>query len=428
MASNRGKNGKNGRGAQQVETQHYSMETLHQDREYGVFWYAWLWKVLRPVLVFFCSLLVVVGIVTLVYDKIYEEFLMPVAPESTQYVDFTIESGSSITRISEKLVEEHLLRNASVFKYLVTYRGLTNSISYGTFSLSPSMGVNEIIAELSSGSQTSERTITIIPGWTCENIADYLLKEGVIKDRDVFLQLCNDIDSFASSSYVLSEARTEGVLAGRRYALEGYLAPDTYRIFRSASGADVIRKLLSQNNNVVDAVFYSDTSQFVADDEGNYTEVERYESNLSIDETIILASIVEKEAGKTSDYAKVSAVLHNRLNNGWRLEADPTATYLTGNDSLVVAQNLLQAVNGYNTYQKNGLPVGPICNPSKAAIEAALYPDLEYINGGYMYYCTAEATSGELVFARTQAEHQANVARYYNSWVEYDQKKASGNR
>ena len=426
MAARRRFTNRKKKAAKAVETQRYDIKTLHEDREYGVYWYAWLWHIVRPVLIFLCSLLIVVGLVTTGYNKLYQKYLMPMAPDSTDYVDFQIEPGTSITGIAKKLVDENLLRNASVFKYMVQFQGLTNSISYGTDSLSPSMNVNGIIAELSSGSQTNERTITIIPGWTCEDIADYLLKEGIISSREDFLSMCNDVNRFVASSYALSEAQAEGSLQGRKYALEGYLAPDTYRIFRSANGEDVIRKLLSQNNSVIDDVFYSDSTQYYADEEGNYHEVERYQTTLTMNQTLVLASIVEKEAGKTSDYAKVAAVLHNRLNAGWRLESDPTATYLTGSESLIVSEDELYAVNNYNTYQMDGLPAGPICNPSKAAIEAALYPDLEYVNAGYMFYCTAEATSGELVFAKTKEEHQANVARYYDSWVEYERQRAEG--
>ena len=157
-----------------VHSERYSIRALHEDREYGLYWYAWLWKLLRPVVIFICSVLVVVGMVHVGYERVYDAFLAPVS-DDTQKVSFVIENGDSVTKIGNNLEKAQLLKNHNVFKYLVQFQGLTNSLSYGTFQLSPSMNVSEIIAELTSGSQTNERVITIVPGWTCDDIADYLL-------------------------------------------------------------------------------------------------------------------------------------------------------------------------------------------------------------------------------------------------------------
>ncbi len=399
----------------------YSKRTLHDEREYGFYWYEWLWKLLRPVVVFLCSLLIVIGLVTTIWNKVDEMLFQPVAPGSTENVQFVIESGDSITTIGENLEKNDLLRNKSVFKYIVQFKGLTSAISYGTYELSPGMDVYEIVDELSSGSQTNERTITIIPGWTVEDIADYLVEEGAISSRDEFLTLCNEPEKFTRYSYALSEAYEAGALTGRRYALEGYLAPDTYRVFRSADAESIIKTLLSQGNTVVDNVFYTDRSQYTVDAEGMYTEVEIYHSELSMDEVIILASMIEKEAGSKADYARVSAVFYNRLANGWKLESDATINYITRKDTLVLSESELAIESAYNTYYADGLPVGPICNPSQAALDAALYPDMEYINGGYMYFCAKDPESGELAFAVTREEHEANVALYRPAWQAYDE-------
>ena len=404
----------------------YDQRTLREEREYGVYWYAWLWRILRPVTIFLCAILIVVGLVTTGWNKVYEAFLMPVDPGNTQTTRFTIESGDSISEIGENLEKAQLLRNGTVFRYLVQFTGVTDKISYGTFDLSPSMDVNAIIAELSSGSQNAERTITIIPGWTVEDIADYLYAEGAIQSREEFLNLCRDAAPFAEMSYPIKLAQDMGTLPGRKYQLEGYLAPDTYRVFRNASAQEIIRTLVEQTNTVIDEVYYADTIQYEVDPEtGEYREVERYRNdNLTLDEIIILASMIEKEAASTEDYARVSAVFTNRMNAGMRLESDPTATYLLGVDKLALSSEETSAVNNYNTYVIDGLPVGPICNPSAAAMEAALYPDVEYVNEGYLYFCAKEPTSGELAFAKTLEEHQANVARYRPLWEEYDRQRA----
>ena len=404
----------------------YDQRTVREEREYGVYWYAWLWRVLRPVTVFFCAVLIVIGLVTMGWNSVYEAFLMPVDPENTQTVRFTIESGDSISEIGENLEEAQLLRNRTVFRYLVQFLGVTDKISYGTFDLSPSMDVNAIIDELSSGSQNAERTITIIPGWTVEDIADYLYAEGAIQSREEFLNLCRDAAPFAEMSYPIKLAQDMGTLSGRKYQLEGYLAPDTYRVFRNASAQQIVSTLVEQTNTVIDEVYYADTIQYEVDPEtGEYREVVRYRNDdLTLDEIIILASMIEKEAANTEDYARVSAVFTNRMNAGMRLESDPTATYLLGVDKLALSDEETSAVNNYNTYVIDGLPVGPICNPSAAAMEAALYPDVEYVDEGYLYFCAKEPTSGELAFAKTLEEHEANVAQYRPLWEEYDRQRA----
>ena len=417
------RNKRNRRGHQRrqpVQTESYSIKTLHEDREYGLYWYAWLWKLLRPVLIFFCSLLIVIGIVSFGYNKIYENFLGPADPQNAGIVPFEIESGQSVTSIGSSLEKAQLIRNGSVFKYLVQFEGVGNQLSYGSFELSPSMTVSQIIDELTSGSQTNERSITIVPGWTCEDIADYLVEEGAIDTADEFLKLCNDVDRFVGDSYALKFAQDAGMLNGRKYALEGYLAPDTYRIFKSASAESIIATLLDQHNKVIDRVYYADNVQYYVDENGEYSQVETYQSNLTMDQFITLASMIEKEAGKTSDYAKVSAVFHNRLSQGWKLESDPTATYLTGLSHFILSQEEVSAQNLYNTYVIPALPVGPICNPSNAALEAAMHPDMSFIEQGVMYFCATDPNTDELAFAITREEHERNVAQYQQMWAEYD--------
>ena len=405
---------------QVIQTEQYNIKTLHEDREYGLYWYAWIWKIVRPVLIFLCSALIVIGIVSFGYRQIYDNLLGPVDAQNANLVQFEIESGQSVTAIGASLEKQNLIHSGSVFKYLVQFAGVGNQLSYGSFELSPSMTVNRIIEELTSGSQTNERTITIVPGWTCEDIADYLVAEGAIESAEEFLNLCNDVDRFVGDSYALKFAQDAGALEGRKYALEGYLAPDTYRIFKSATAESIIATLLEQHNKVIDRVYYADNVQYQVDESGEYSQVETYQSDLTMDQFIILASMIEKEAAKTEDYAKVSAVFHNRLSQGWKLESDPTATYLFGLSHYVLTEEELNDQNLYNTYVVPALPVGPICNPSNAALDAAMHPDMSYVEQGYMYFCATDPKTDELAFAITREEHQANVARYQQMWAEYD--------
>ena len=405
------------------QSEKYNIRSLHEDREYGVYWYAWLWKLVRPLLIFLCSVLMVVGIVSVGYDRVYGAFFAPVDAGNANVVNFQIDKGESVTQIGARLQEAKLLRDKRVFKYMVQFKGLTNSMSYGVFKLSPGMSVDQIIEELASGSQTNERVITIVPGWTCEDIARYLVGIGALEDTREFLRLCNDVDRFVGSSYALRDAQNAGTLVGRKYALEGYLAPDTYRVFTSATAESIIRTLLNQHNKVIDDVFYANSASYYTDEEGGYHELERYETGLTMDQTVTLASMIEKEAGSREDYARVSAVFHNRLRLGMKLESDPTVTYLSGVNKLALSDEDTAQQNPYNTYYVPALPVGPICNPSVAAMQAAQSPDMDYINQGYLYFCAKEPTSGQLLFSVTKEEHEANVARYRPLWEEYDRRQ-----
>ena len=396
-----------------VSRKFYNQRTLLREREYGFYWYAWLWKIIRPILIFGASAIIVLGIFVNVWFALYDNFLKPVNPDDQSTVTFKINQGDYVSTIGNHLVEQGLLRNKGIFKYMVMFKGVTSDIQYGTYQLSPSMNVSEIIDVLSSGTSSVERSITIIPGWTVEDIADYFYTIGAIEDKSEFLALCNDQEKFASVSHQVAQAIEAGTTSGRKYLLEGYLAPDTYRVFTTASAESLIKTLLSQTELVMDDLYASiEANEAVA--EGSFV------STLTQDQTIILASMIEKEAGTADDYGRVSAVFHNRLALGMRLESDPTVKYVTGSTDFILPSDELNLDSAYNTYVISGLPIGPICNPSKAAIEAALHPNQEYINEGYLYFCSKDPSSGELQFSRTLEEHEAAVAQYRPLWEAYD--------
>lgn len=396
-----------------VSRKFYNQRTLLREREYGFYWYAWLWKIIRPILIFGASAIIVLGIFINVWFALYDNFLKPVNPDDQTTVTFKINQGDYVSTIGNHLVEQGLLRNKGIFKYMVMFKGVTSDIQYGTYQLSPSMNVSEIIDILSSGTSSVERSITIIPGWTVEDIANYFYTIGAIENKAEFLALCNDQEKFASVSHQVAQAVEAGSISGRKYLLEGYLAPDTYRVFTTASAESLIKTLLSQTELVMDDLYASiEANEAVA--EGSFV------STLTQDQTIILASMIEKEAGTADDYGRVSAVFHNRLARGMRLESDPTVKYVTGSTDFILPSDELNLDSAYNTYVISGLPVGPICNPSKAAIEAALHPNQDYINEGYLYFCSKDPSSGELQFSRTLEEHEAAVAQYRPLWEAYD--------
>lgn len=399
----------------------YTRETVYKDREYGVFWYAWLWDAFRPFLIFACAMLIVIGLVSTAWDRIYTEYIEAPEGGAGSVASFTISPGESISTIGKHLQEQGFIRSPSVFKYYIQFYGLTNDIQSGVYSISRGMNVFDVVEAISSGNATNERTIRIIPGWSVEDIAQYLVTAGAISDKEDFLAASREYEAYLGYSLALMNANEENDLEKRTYPLEGYLAPDTYRVYLSADSESIIRTLLTQTD-VLYASFFPDET--VYDEQGNIVESGNDHTiqgvALSNSEIFTLASMIEKEASSYDDMARVSAVFYNRLAAGMKLESDPTATYLTDTKRIALTDADISVNTLYNTYRVSGLPVGPICNPSRYAINAALNPDETFIQENYLFFCAAEPGSGRLVFSRTYEEHEAQVNKYRPLWQEYD--------
>jgi len=271
--------------------------------------------------------------------------------------------------------------------------------------LNRAMSIGEIADQLTAGDGTPlVRRITIIEGWTVEDIAAYFAREGIIASAEDMLSLCRTGSDF-SQYYYIADAQKTKYASERLYMLEGYLSPNTYELFTSATISDILKKLLSQTEAVFSNQWYSRMDDL----------------DMTMDEVMTLASMIEKEA-KTADFKKVSAIFHNRLNTGMTLGSDVTIKYVTGTTRMSLNSDDLKVNSRYNTYTYAGLPIGPICNPSKAAIEAALYPDETFVAEKYLYFCSKDPDTGELYFSKTLAEHEAAVKIYAPLWQAYDEK------
>ena len=378
-------------------------ESIRDERQYGPYWYSVLWRIIRPVLVAAGSLLVVIGIISTAWNAVYDNYLAPPDGENHQEIAFSVESGQSLTRVANNLEAAGLIRNRTVFKYYCDFAGMGQKIQSGSYMLKPSMTMSEIAEQLTTGDGNPiVRDITLIPGWTIEEFAASLVEKGVLTDSQEFLDLCKRGTSFADYYYI-ADVMTSKNVAQRKYVLEGYLAPNTYEIYVTATAEEIIRKLLSQTDRVFPVEY-----QNRADELG-----------MTMDQVITLASLIPKEA-KDEDFAKTSAVFHNRLKKKMKLQSDVTIHYVTGLRKMSLDNSDLALNSPYNTYQVTGLPLGPICNPSAKAIEAALYPDETFVAEGYLYFCAKDPESGELHFSRTLAEHEQAVSIYAPLWKQYD--------
>lgn len=384
----------------------YTYRKVRDEREYGFYWYSAVWKVLRPVMVGLVVVTLVFGLLYTVWTKVYDEYLGPVEPGNREDVIFEIASGQSLTRIANNLESAGLIGSRTVFKYYSDFAGMGQKFQTGTYILNKDMSMMQIADKLTTGDgKPIVRNITLIPGETIEEFANKLKEKGVLKSTDLFLSKCRTGSDFREYYYIDDVLLSKNA-GKRRYVLEGYLAPDTYEVYTNASEDDIIRKLLSQTEAVFPAEYQ-----------------ERAESmGYTMDQILTMASLIEKEA-KTSDFARVSAVFHNRLKQGMKLQSDVTIHYITGVRRMALGNSELNIDNLYNTYLYSGLPLGPVCNPSAMAIRAALYPDESFIAEKYLFFCAKDPESGELYFSKTLQDHEQAVAIYAPLWQQYDESR-----
>ncbi len=313
-----------------------------------------------------------------------------------------------MTRVSNQLKEMNLIKNSTVFKFYADFLGYGQKIQAGDYELNRSMNMQDILNQLTTGDgKPIVRTITVVPGWTVQNIADYLQQQGIIKSTEGFLALCKSGTEYSSYYYISDVLNTPNV-QDRKYVLEGYLSPNTYEIFTDASEDDIIKKLLSQTGTVFHDTYYQRAQDI----------------NMSIDQVITLASMIEKE-GVNSDFKKVSAVFHNRLKKNMTLGSDVTIKYVSGITRMALTDQDLNVDSPYNTYKHKGLPLGPVCSPSEEAIYAALYPEESFMMAGdeYLYFCSKDPKTSELHFSKTYEEHKQAVQIYQPLWQLYDKER-----
>ena len=234
----------------------------------------------------------------------------------------------------------------------------------------------ERIARLNQ--QAAEITIRTTEGWNLKQIAEYFEKENLFASEEFI----NALNAFDETAYPLLKRP-----ANR--SLEGYLFPDTYRIPKTATPNDVIKKILDNFVARLKSIGVTDPNQTY--------------NGLTLHEILTLASIIEEESGRDQQERDlIASVFYNRLRIGQALESDATVNFVTGKDTPGASYADLQVDSPYNTYKYPGLPPGPISNPSLSSIQAALKP----ASSDYFYFLHKQP-SGEVEFSRTFDEHKS---------------------
>ncbi len=296
--------------------------------------------------------------------------------------EFKVKKGETLNSVVQRMFDEGLIRNTSGMKLAAYLMGAQNKIKAGKYILHSGSNFFEILDELQKGGKRKQLRVVIPEGIWQNKLAGLLHREMKL-DSAKIMRLSKD------KKFI----RRLGLNVDN---LEGYLLPNTYYFFEKQSEEDVLQRLKFENDKIF-----------------NRSSVKRQMKKLKMNrhQILTLASIIDAESNKISEFNLISAVYHNRLRRGIPLQADPTIQYLKRNRRRYnkIYYKDLEINSPYNTYKYAGLPPGPINNPGKEAIYAALYP----ANVKYLYF-VADGKGGHK-FAVTYSEQLKNI-RAYRRW------------
>ena len=338
--------------------------------------------------------------------------LLAVGREADNKVSVTLSKSDNIDKITDMLYEKGIIKNKLFFKLYATVTKSTSGFTAGTFDVPTNKDYQALINYLQSDmNRTDIVTIRFTEGMNVHEYAK-LLSEKDVCDYQEFLDFCNSSKFDEDYDFIGSIKNTKD----RYYKLEGYLFPDTYDFYVGEDIDSVIRKFLANYRRKV-----YQTKTRVDGFEKKVTIAQRAEAiGMSMEDVLTLASLIQAEAADEHDMYMISSVLHNRLstldNDGisWygesglsKLQLDSTLFYPYATQADVPVAQRNTYISKYSTYDYDGLPAGPICNPSLAAIEAAVSPN----DTNYFYFCHKSATEDEdavAYYASTLNEHINN--------------------
>ncbi len=304
----------------------------------------------------------------------YINNLKPVS-SSTKTVYFTVESGSSVQEIAENLQNQNLIRSANAFKNYVTTKELRSNLQAGTYILSPSMSVQEIVSKMVNG-DVAKNLLTILPGKRLDEIKKIFSKAGY-SDQDI-------ATAFNPASY-LGDPALDSLPSGA--SLEGYLYPDSFQKLSDTPAETIVKESIDEM-----ATHLTPTIVQGFADHG-----------LTTYQGITLASIVYQETDDTSAEPTVAQVFLTRIAQNMPLQSNVTANYAA--DIAGVARNV-NIDSPYNTYLHTGLTPGPIGNVTSAALRAVAFPS----NTNYLYFIAGD--DGKMHFSATEQEHEQAISQY----------------
>lgn len=353
-------------------------------------------------------LLVLLGVGGFFGYRYVESALQPVDANSKQYVTVQIPEGANLQQIGDTLENSGLVKHGFIFSLYAKYKDYSD-LKSGYYNLQKSMSTDDIIKELQKGGtpqpqEVALANLTIPEGYTLDQIAQTVGQlQGEFKEpltADAFLAKVQD-ETFISQLVAKYPTLLESLPtkeSGVRYRLEGYLFPATYSIKESTTVESLIDEMVAAMDQNLS---------------GHYTAIK--EKNLTVNELLTIASLVEKEGLKTDDRKLIAGVFYNRLNLGMPLQSNIAILYAEGklgqNISLADDAAIDTTINSpYNDYTNLGLMPGPVDSPSLDAIEASI----NQTKSDNLYF-VANVQDGKVYFATTREEHDRNVAEHVNS-------------
>jgi len=300
---------------------------------------------------------------------VYRDKSLPAA--ETQVV---VERGSTFVEIARQLAEKRVISNVTSFRLLAKLRGDETDVRAGEYRFDPHLTQSEVLRALLTGGAQVAVWVTIPEGYTAKQIAERLQEAGVGSATDLERDFLHD-------RIVVDGAKTRN--------LEGFLFPSTYLVPLGASGAQI------------EGILSGEFLKRLPSDAAARAKA----LGISVPQGVTVASLIEREAKADADRPAIAGVIFNRLRIGMPLQVDATIEYALPEHKAALSFADLKIASPYNTYLHTGLPPTPIANPGRPSLEAAFHPS----KSDYLYY--VYCGNGRHVFAKTLAEHQANVAR-----------------
>ena len=312
----------------------------------------------------------------LVATHFHITFFVPVTREPAPAVVVVVPKGANFRSVAENLHGAGVIRDVDNFIFAARFKRAATRVKAGEYELSANMAVVDILNMLIDGKVMSH-PMTIPEGYNIADVARTLTEAGFLSDPAEFIKRAHD-KSFAAE------------LGFKADTLEGFLFPDTYAFTKEMSVDEMISMMTARFR----AVYYKEFDGAAK------------AKGMSLNKVITLASIIEKETGAGTERPLISAVFHNRLKSGVRLQSDPTVIYGIKDFDGNLTKKHLQTRTRYNTYKFHGLPPGPIANPGSASIDAAINP----VNKDYLYFVSRG--DGTHYFSRSLREHNNAVNRF----------------
>lgn len=300
-------------------------------------------------------------------------------------IEVVIDEGSSVRTIARLLKKTGVIDNSLAFELRCVNDGIGSTFHSGKFEFTNAMSFEDIAQTLQNPNTDTEHiTFLVNEGMSQNDIAEKLEAENIVSAEDF-----NNVCSTAKLDYDF----LEGINRDNR--LEGYLFPDTYYFDLDATSEDIITKMLDRFAEIYDNELLEATEEL----------------NMTVDEVITVASLIETEIRYPTEREIAASVIYNRLQNGMKLQLDSTVLYALGDKKDRVVEEDTKIESDYNTYYVTGLPTGPICNPGLDCIKAALYPS----QTDYLYYVLQDTQTGQHFFTSDYQEFITAKQKYINN-------------